>query len=253
MEFLEQLYGLGPGLAKQLYKRLIQENLITASSSPGDIWTALRHPAIFPDLPIATRIDLVERPDKLIPHEVIQVLDRVLRSRVDRIKFDIAGSYRRRKPISRDVDLVMSRGSWKTSLSVWKSFIKQIHGNRYVKFHSPFAGGDNKLSVLVDVFVSSAVVRSITNSHPDIHAKRKWKLKVDVFCTPPLEYMFMLLYATGSGQFNIMMRAQAKRHGYMLNQKGLFLRSSGKRVSVKNEKELFNILKIGFRKPENRT
>ena len=49
------------------------------------------------------------------------------------------------------------------------------------------------------------------------------------------------------------MRAQAKRLGYLLNQKGLYYKDTGKQVPIKNEKELFKLLKIKWREPHERT
>jgi len=254
MEFLEHLYGLGPQNAKELFNRLVRENFISRHASKEEVLNALMNPRIYPDLPIATRIDITEHPDKKIPHEVLKVLDKELRTRIKGVKFDIAGSFRRKKPVSRDVDIVMSRGQFKTSLGVWKKFAQQIHKSRTVKFHKPFAGGNDKLSVLVTVSLTPAVLSQIKRNHPinPEFYKRSWKLKTDVFVTSPQEYMFMLLYATGSGSFNIMMRAQAKRKGYMLNQRGLYRRSDQKQISVKNEKHLFDILGITYRTPQAR-
>lgn len=254
MEFLEQLYGLGPQNAKELFNRLVRDKLISRHASKDDVLHALMNPQIYPDLPMATRVDITEHPDKKIPHEVLKVLDKELRTHINGVKFDIAGSFRREKPVSRDVDIVMSRGQFKTSLGVWKKFVQQIQKSRVVKFHKPFAGGDNKLSVLVTVLVTPVVLSQIKRNHPlnPEFYKRSWKLKTDVFVTPSQEYMFMLLYATGSGSFNIMMRAQAKRKGYMLNQKGLYRRSDQKQIPVKNEKHLFDILGITYRVPQAR-
>ena len=253
MDFLEQLYGLGETMARELYRRLLREKLITKQSGPVEVMQALHHPSVFPDLPASTQVDILERPDKSIPRDVLKVLDKTLHSRIKGIKYDVAGSYKRQKTTSRDADIVISRGSWKTSLSVWKSFMKQMHGSRVVRFHKPFAGGDDKLSVLVDVHISQAVLGEIKKAHPDILAFHKtvWKIKADIFVASPNEYIFTRLYATGSGGFNVMMRAQAKRKGMMLNQRGLF--RGKKRIPAKTEKEVFKILGIGYRTPQQRS
>ena len=44
---------------------------------------------------------------------------------------------------------------------------------------------------------------------------------IDIFYYSQKEYPFALLFATGSGQFNIEMRSYAVKHGYSLSDKEL--------------------------------
>jgi DNA polymerase/3'-5' exonuclease PolX len=75
--------------------------------------------------------------------------------------------------------------------------------------------------------------------------------KIDAFRTCPLEEIPMLLYSTGSKEFNIHMRSVAKKMGYTLNQKGLF--KNGDIVpNLKSEEDYFNFLNIKFLLPEYR-
>jgi DNA polymerase/3'-5' exonuclease PolX len=67
--------------------------------------------------------------------------------------------------------------------------------------------------------------------------------------------MFMLLYATGSGRFNIRMRATAKRLGYLLNQRGLYKKVSStvlRRIPVVSERALFKKLGMKYLAPNER-
>lgn len=126
-----------------------------------------------------------------------------------------------------------------TTEELWDMFREKINTNsKYLEFKKPFALGENKASVILVV---------------KFPKYKKIKIKTDVFFTPPEEYLFMLLFVTGSGQFNIRMRSQAKRLGYLLNQKGLYEKDTGKQVPIKNEKELFKLLKIGWKEPHERT
>jgi DNA polymerase/3'-5' exonuclease PolX len=65
----------------------------------------------------------------------------------------------------------------------------------------------------------------------------------------------MLLYATGSKQFNIRMRGIAKRMGYVLNQYGLYklpINPNSTPLPVNSEKDFFKILEIPYIPPPNR-
>jgi DNA polymerase/3'-5' exonuclease PolX len=78
----------------------------------------------------------------------------------------------------------------------------------------------------------------------------KINIKVDFFLAKPEEYLTTKLFAIGSGNFNIIMRTQAKKRGYLLNNEGLF--KNGKRVLVKNEKEIFELVGVSYREPSQR-
>ena len=69
---------------------------------------------------------------------------------------------------------------------------------------------------------------------------------------PIEEWITGLLYFTGSKQFNIMMRIQAKKLGYNLNEHELYNIKTGKKVILKDEKELFKILKMEYFPPDKR-
>jgi len=62
----------------------------------------------------------------------------------------------------------------------------------------------------------------------------------------------MMLHATGSGEFNKLLRWYAKRQGYKLNQYGLF-ELAGKEVIRKSEEGIFDALGLDFIPPEWRT
>ena len=74
--------------------------------------------------------------------------------------------------------------------------------------------------------------------------------KIDVFRTSKKNKPAMLLYSTGSKQFNINMRNIAKKMGYKLNQEGLF--KNNKQIILKTEKDFFKKLKMQYLFPEKR-
>jgi DNA polymerase (family 10) len=85
--------------------------------------------------------------------------------------------------------------------------------------------------------------------------------RLDILLTPPSEYPYALLYFTGSQEFNIGMRTHALSRGYTLNEHGMkpLLDGNKKNVmipakdEIKEERDIFTYLKLGFVRPEDRT
>jgi DNA polymerase/3'-5' exonuclease PolX len=227
---------MGPVTAKKLYKILVDSGLIIPGTnySKEEILTILKKPAVFDTLPSATRADIEFNPDEDIPREVIELLDTELH-KFFKARFEIAGSYKRLKPICHDVDIVISRGANKTTGPVWDKMYAALSKSKIANFEKPHAQGEGKIGTFANIWMPNG---------------RKYTAHVDIFITPPEEYVFMLLYAIGSGTFNIRMRYLAKRRGYLLNQKGLF--KNGKRILLKTEKQIFKFLGIKYRDPKDR-
>lgn len=81
-------------------------------------------------------------------------------------------------------------------------------------------------------------------------------VQFDLFIANTQEWGSMILHATGSGKFNMLMRARAKERGYKLNQYGLWERTSeGDRRVIGGESELDYFAGLGMRyvKPEDRS
>lgn len=232
MDKLTQLYGIGPALAEQYIKNGINGVKLDLEKP---IRAQLKKKKIFPHLPAATQADLKWNPSRKILRANIEKIEAEFKKRLPGIKFQIAGSYRRKKPYSRDIDLIISAPSNRTTAEHWNAFLARMSNSDVVKFVEVFAQGEDKVSTILSF--------------------GKIRIKVDVFFTDPSEYLFMLLYATGSGQFNVRMRAVAKRKGYLLNQRGLYKKISPtvlERVPIKTEHELFEILGIRYLIPEKR-
>lgn len=78
----------------------------------------------------------------------------------------------------------------------------------------------------------------------------KRKIGVEIYTTTRKSWGACLLYATGSKEFNIEMRGTAKRQGFILNRHGVWRNKTY--LSGATEKDVFDFLKLGFIKPEER-
>jgi DNA polymerase (family 10) len=134
------------------------------------------------------------------------------------------GSYRREKPISRDIDIVYC--------GVGDDILQKIQqlGKVYI-----YAHGKSKISMYFD---ASKILSLRTIC------------KIDIFLVNEHNYIPTILYTTGSKDFNVMMRQKAKELGYLLNQFGLF--KGKKQIELKTEADYFKILNINYRLPKDR-
>lgn len=164
----------------------------------------------------AVKIQLMFKPQSISHSRIAQMEPRFHYKSVEVI---LAGSYRRNAPMSRDIDIMIIG---KISLSDYVShLVKEFDGVVY-------GLGENRASVIL-------------NSD---------NVKADVFLTPPSDRIAMLTYLTGPKQFNIRMRAKAKRMGYLLNQTGLY--ADCVKIPIRTEKSLFKKLNMEWIEPENR-
>jgi DNA polymerase/3'-5' exonuclease PolX len=145
-------------------------------------------------------------------------------------KIVIVGSYRRNKPVVRDIDILFCTKS-KNDVEDYLAHLKKIFNNNVFIY----ADGENKISFIIQ---------------PD--PKVELKYKADIFVTTPDNYNSTLLYATGSQFNNIKMRARAKRMGLLLNQNGIF--KNGKKINKPSdtERRLFEILELPYLEPDKR-
>jgi DNA polymerase beta len=257
---LTHFYNIGSIQAKKLLNNLINAKLIYTSNkySLSDLRKILKNPIIFANLAKATQIDLLFNPLRVIPRPIISLIDSELHKCFDRpsdkIKFDIAGSYIRGKSTSGDIDLVIDENTIKGA-----EFIKKINAySTFIKFHEPFAQGSDKITTLIEVdLIKSGLIKT----HPDFkklfkcNSSCKVNVKIDIFLSNTDDYIFALLFATGSGLFNIRMRSLAKKKGYLLNHRGLYKKISDtvlEKIPVKSETEIFRILNMTYKVPTDR-
>ena len=148
-----------------------------------------------------------------------------LRSHPDVIRCDIAGSLRRGKEVSGDIDFLVSA---KNSADIIEAFTTRDG------ILSVLAAGGTKASVLLEGGIQ-ADLRVVDDS----------------------EYASALAYFTGSKEHNIVMRSRAIERGLRLNEYGLFkskkeTRDPKLRLDCKTEEDIFAALDLTYVPPELR-
>ena len=148
----------------------------------------------------------------------------------DALQVELAGSYRRRKEIVRDVDLIVAT---KNPDAITKFFAA------HPLVESIIAQGSTKTSVRLRSGIQS-----------------------DLRVVSPAEYPFALSYFTGSKEHNIEMRNRALKRGWTLNEyrlaplppdpKGRKTKTAPKIPRVRDEAELYRAVDLDFVPPELR-
>lgn len=143
-------------------------------------------------------------------------------------KMDVAGSYRREKETSGDVDILITSDKF-------------------------------KLRDIVDIMVRHGIITDIISFRDEKlmcisickGQKPCYHFRLDIEFLPKSEYATGLLYFTGSKNFNIALRANVKKRGMLLNQHGLYDKN-GKLYDTRTEEEIFKILGLNYVEPKKR-
>ncbi len=218
---LQEFMGIGPERAKELI-------------SAGVTHINQLHMKKYKDLlPTETKVFIDLKPLQQIPNEHIKVLEPYLLKASDKnLKLTIVGSYRRGKPFSSDIDLMVVSNE-PNAIELLLERLKEIlNGKIY-----PYSKGPDKLSLIVDM--------------SELIGSKNLIYKIDAFRTLPEHEIPMLLYSTGSKEFNVFMRGKAKKAGYLLNQKGLF-KDGAVVKDLTTEKDYFDILGMSYKEPSAR-
>ena len=142
---------------------------------------------------------------------------------------DIVGSYRRGRPDSGDIDMLLCS----TDAKMLDAMVKTLTDGHYIR---------EKLAL---------------GAHKFMGICRLGKLpfrRLDILLTPPEEYGYALLYFTGSQRFNILVRQHALTLGYTLNEHRLApVNERAKPVPIlRTEAEILAFLGIKYVDPRDR-
>ena len=161
-------------------------------------------------------------------HEVY--LKEMLYSVDPKAELTIAGSYRRNKPDSGDIDILLKSSSKKT----YNGFIDNLKDSGYLV--EDLAKGAKKYMGLGKGIDSP------------------YKRRIDIMYTKPEEYPFAVLYFTGSCEFNQRQRATALKMGYTMNEYSIKHTDTMIKVDklFQNEKDIFDFLGYDYLDPDKR-
>lgn len=176
-------------------------------------------------------------------NKILELTISKMKKKPEGVNLQLVGSYRRETTTSGDIDILISSKDSLEGKKLMTNFIKELLSSDYLNPDLVFSSGNTKFMGL----------GKINNLYRHI----------DIFYYSEKEYPFALLFSTGSGQFNIEMRADAIKKGYSLSEKELkYLdgtpvtpdeyESDIKKSYPINEKDIFDFLGLVYIEPKNR-
>jgi len=166
---------------------------------------------------------------EIVSHE--EILKSMLKKVDPNAELTIAGSYRRGKSESGDIDVLLKSKDKKT----YKKFIEILTDIKYLH-PDHLAVGPKKYNGLAKL--------------PNCLIHRR----IDIMYTTPAEYPFAILYFTGSMEFNAKMRGLALEKGLSMNEYSLKDSNTKKVIDHKFnvEKDIFDYLGMEWVEPVDR-
>lgn len=183
--------------------------------------------------------DLKERMPYAEADKIAQIVHAVIGELDDGLVVQVCGSYRRKRPTCGDIDVLVS---------------------------APAASGEGAVASPLPSIVNALEKAGLLVGHLTTEGKTKYmgicKLspeavgrRIDIRYVPYESLGAAVLYFTGSGQFNKIMRYQANCRGYTLNEYGLYHYANGVKgegVPAPTEEDIFRILNFVYLDPTER-
>lgn len=240
---LEQVFGIGPKTAHDLVTKYNIKSI-------QDLKDAYKNHKIELSTQILTGLEYLDKYKENIPRAEITNIDKYLLQITyelnPKLFHLICGSYRRQKPTSNDIDVLISHPAYKTK--------KDIHK----------AKNNLLLELVKKLKQDKFLLADLTDKDPEVKYMGFCKFqnnpirRIDIRFIPNDSWATGVLYFTGPGDFNRKMRELAGELGYKLNEFGLFKitqiknKEVAKLIPTSYEKEIFDLLGMEYLPPELR-
>jgi len=174
---------------------------------------------------------------------VKELLSKILKKINKKYIFEICGSYRRGKPTSGDIDVLITLENSDDIENHLPNIIKVL--KEHIKTN------DDKPLLVDDMTSKNFETKYMGFSHLQSFKDSKIR-RIDIRFVPYSSYPTALLYFTGSAELNKRMRQLAKSLGYKLSEYNIKKISDETIVPVKSEKDIFDILGMDYLEPRLR-
>ena len=175
-----------------------------------------------------------------IPRKEISSLEKKISKRIEKLGFKIyiCGSYRRKKLVSGDIDILIIHDNIIRSTDINEKPLEKVINIL------------TKEGIIIDHLTNNGNTKymGVCRNSPKGLARR-----IDIRLIPQESISCALLYFTGSGGFNVNMRAYALKKGYTINEYFIKQKPNNNIIMVESEEEIFEILGLKYIEPENRT
>ena len=229
-EDLLTVFGIGDKLAKKLietYKLTSVKELQKLVSSkkiqlPKSVITGLKYYGKVKNAIPRSEITQIRE----YIYDIFQKLD-------PNLVFDICGSFRRKRPTSNDIDLLVTSYEYKSDNL--KKIVEELTKQKFII--EQLSGEDSITKFMGLCKYNNSEIRRLDIRYVDIES-----------------FFPAYLYFTGSYEFNERMRGIAKRQNYKLNEYGLYKLDGNKErlIKIYSEKDVFDILGMNYLEPWER-
>lgn len=234
VEALTKVMGIGPVKAKDLHishKVNTVQDLRNLVKQQPDVLTEMQK----------IGVEYYEDIEQRIPYKEMMKHDEYIGKIVKKYgTYEIVGSYRRKEKTSGDIDVLVSlddrdiakHADWLCEIA------NSLYESGYIK--EKIALGQKKFMGICKL------------------PRYKTNRRLDIRVCLQSQYPFMVLYFTGSDQFNVQMRSHCLQKGYSMNEYGLTAitedaKEKLKLVTFKTEKDIFDFLEYPYVPPEKRS
>lgn len=224
------------GIGKNVANDLIQKFNIT---SLDDLVNRAKNHLIQVNDKIKLGLKYIGKYETIIPRDIVTQIYDLIESKNtnNNIVMIICGSYRRGLPQSSDIDILLFDFN--------------------VLFKEDIDKSDTLQNFILNLKHNNIITQNITSE--EVSSKymgfckyKKKTYRIDIRFMPIESFITALVYFTGSYQLNTLMRSNAKKLGYKLNEYGLFNLANNKMELINSEEELFKFLKMKYLEPEQR-
>ena len=238
---LQRISGIGPAKAKKLFEDGITLKTLTDidfKNLSDEVLDMLTHHQI---LGVKYFHDLEHK----IPYTEIQEIETYLKDMLkqynNQLKMVICGSYRRKKPSSGDIDILLYHNRITSETKLKNScflteFMDMLINNKFITDH----------------------LTSIDNptKYMGFCKFKTYNRRIDIRLISKKSLGSALLYFTGSGEFNKSMRSYALSKQFSINEYGIYkLDKNGDkafRIECKGEEDIFKTLGLPYVEPQDR-
>ena len=160
-------------------------------------------------------------------------------------KFEIVGSYRRGKPDSGDIDIIITSST--DDKTIFNKFLEKMDDTKKDE--------ESNESKIIKAFLTRGEKKVMVIGKL---SEKNLARRLDFLYSAPEEYAFAILYFTGSMEFNTSMRQYALQQGLTLNEHGFHKMENkikGDKITSKSfntEKDIFDYLNLEFKEPNER-
>lgn len=252
IEQLSEIYGIGPSKASEFFHKYNIKTLDELIEAHNNKTITLTNQML---LGIKYRHTL----NINIPRILICSMEIFIQQKLHELDPDFlcvfCGSYRRQKPTSSDIDILVSNKKLTDKSNTHKYLQSALNAiSEYIIVDSLTSNSKTNthyqgFGTFKNIGVNSNV-RELVKDTFDIENNI---IRIDVICVPHQYFFPAMMHFTGSGEFNKNMRTHAKALGYKMSEYGLFDVKNDKESEIfHSEKEIFEKLLLKYIPPEYR-